>query len=287
MGLALLLALAAGATWAIGMTVAKPALRHIDALSYMLGRWALVAALAFIYAMATGTLLLDNGYALGMAVLAAFIDATLGGLFYLMAMERTPAYQTTTLASIAPLWGVASAILLLGEPLRWETLLAAVLAIAGAYFLFGKRLAIRGRLAGSLFAVVTGALWGFAETVPSKLALEHGLSPASFLLVFSCSGMAAIALLTPLLRPRFPRHIDRRGVGLTVLAGAGGAFLGWLFWLSSLRIAPASAIAPIRGSTLVFSLLYSVLFLRERLTGRALVGVLLVLASVALVSIRL
>jgi drug/metabolite transporter (DMT)-like permease len=286
MEVAILLALASGATWAIGMTVAKPALRHIDVLSYMLGRWLLVAPLALLYAAVTGTLAFTSWFAVALAALAGFIDSTLGGFFYMLAMQRAPAYQTATLASTAPLWGVATAILILGEPLRWEILVAAVLVVSGAYFLVGRRLSIRSHLTGSLFALLTGFLWGFAETVPSKLALEHGLSPASLLFVFSCSGVVTIALMTPFLRTRFPRHVNRSGIALTVLAGAGGAFLGWIFWLSSLSLAPASLISPIRGTTLVFSLIYSVLFLRERLTRRALVGVLLVLAGVVLVSVR-
>jgi transporter family protein len=285
MGLAALLAVAAGATWAIGMTVAKPVLRHIDVLSYMLGRWLLVAPLALLYAAVTGTLSFTGWFAIGMAVLAGFIDSALGGFFYLMAMQRAPAYQTATLASTAPLWGVTTAILILGEPLRWQILVSAGLVVAGAYFLVGRRLNIRSHLAGSLFGLLTGFLWGFAETVPAKLALQRGLSPAMLLFVFSCSGIVTIALAIPLLRARFPRHIDRAGVALTVLGGVGGAFLGWIFWLSSLRLAPASLISPIRGSTLVFALAYSVLFLRERLTKRALFGVLLVLAGVVLVSI--
>ncbi len=286
MGLAVLFAIASGGTWAIGMTAAKPALRHIDALTYMLGRWLLVAPLALVYAAVTGTLRFPDAYSIGMALLAGFIDSTLGGLFYLMAIERTPAYQTTTLASTAPLWGVTTAILVLGEPLRWEVVAAAVLVVAGSFTLVGRRLDLRGHLSGSLFALLTGLLWGIAETVPTKLALERGMSPAALLFLFSCSGVATIALMTPLLRSRFPFRIDRRGVLLTVLAATAGAYLGWIFWLSSLRLAPASVISPIRGSTLVFSLLYSVLLLRERLTGRAIVGVLFVLAGVVLVTLR-
>ncbi len=286
MGWAVFLALSSGATWAIGMTVAKPVLRSIDVLSYMLGRWLLVAPLALLYAAMTGTLDFASGFAIGMAALAGFVDSTLGGFFYLMAMQRAPAYQTATLGSTAPLWGVTTAILILGEPLRWEILVAAVLVVSGAYFLVGRRWSIRGHLAGSLFGLLAGFLWGFAETVPSKLALEHGLSPASLLFVFSCSGIVTIALMTRFLRARFPRRISRRGLALTALAGIGGAFLGWTFWLTSLSLAPASLISPIRGSTLVFSLIYSVLFLRERLTRRALLGVLFVLAGVVLVSLR-
>lgn len=283
---AVLLAVAAGGTWAIGMTAAKPALRYIDPLSYMLGRWVLVAVLSLLYALATGNLAFSNVPAIALAVAAGFIDATLGGLFYLLAMQRTPAYQTTTLSSAAPFWGVAFAILLLGEPLRWEVFVAALLVVGGAFFLVGGRLALFSHLAGSLFALLASLLWGFAETVPSKLALEGGLNPETLLFVFACTAVATISILTFWLRPRFPLRVQRRGIALTVLAGAGGAFLGWVLWLSSLELAPASLISPIRGSTLVFSLIYSILFLRERITLRALWGALLVLGGVLLVSLR-
>jgi transporter family protein len=281
---AILLALASGAAWAIGMTVAKPALRHIDTLSYMFLRWSLVAPLALLYAVGTGTLDFASGTAIGMAALAGFIDSTLGGLFYLMAMERAPAYQTATLASTAPLWGVTTAILILGEPVRWQLFVAAALVVAGAYFLVGRRLRLGAHLSGSLLALLTGFLWGFAETVPSKLALANGMPPATLLFVFSCSGLITIAAMIPLLRSRFPRRTTRTGFHLTVLAGVGGAFLGWLLWLLSLDRAPASVISPIRGSTLLFALLYSMVFLRERLSRRALLGVLLVLGGIVLVS---
>jgi len=285
MELAILWALCAGATWAIGMTAAKPALRHIDVLSYMIGRWALVIPLALLYAAITGSLVFPSWGAVGWAALAGIMDATFGGFFYLMAMQRTPAYQATTLASTAPLWGVTTAILVLGEPVRWQVFVAAAAVVCGAYFLVGRRIRIRDHLTGSFFALLTGFLWGVAETVPSKLALDGGLSPGSLLLVFSAVALTAISAMTPLLRARFPRHIEARGIGLTILAGLGGAFLGWIFWLMSLDLAPASVISPIRGSTLVFSLVYSVLFLRERPSIRAVVGVALVLIGVVLVSL--
>ena len=284
MSLAILLAVASGGTWAIGMTAAKPALRYIDVLSYMLIRWLLVAPLALLYALATGALAFPSWYAVGMAAIAGFLDSTLGGLFYLLAMERAPAYQTATLASTAPVWGVATAILILGEPLWWQVVVAAVLAVIGAYFLVGRRMRIREHLVGSLFGLLTGFLWGFAETIPSKLALQAGISPISLLFVFACSGVVTIGAMVPLLRSRFPRRIERKGVRLTMLSAIGGAFLGWLFWLSALNLAPASVISPVRGSTLVFALVYSVLFLRERPSRLALLGVVLVLGGVLIVS---
>jgi drug/metabolite transporter (DMT)-like permease len=92
-------------------------------------------------------------------------------------------------------------------------------------------------------------------------------------------------LLAPLLRRRIPRRVSPRGYLFVVLSAVAGAFLGWLLWLYALGLAPASVLSPIRGSTLLFALVYSVLFLRERPSARSLVGVGFVAAGVFLVTL--
>lgn len=282
--LAIPLAISAAAAWAIAMTVAKPAIARMDRLSYMLVRWVLVGAFALLYAWAAGVLTVPGWRSAVFAVVAGLLDGTAGSFFYLMAMQRTSAHQTATLSSTAPLWGVIGSILFLGDPLRWTVFVASGLVIAGARFLIAKRSAeTRTEFAGAFFALLTGILWGIAETVPSKLALDTGLAPPMQLLLFATSGLLGTMCLLPFLRRRIPVRITRRG-GLLVGLSAIGAFLGWILWLNSLKLALPSVISPIRGSSMLFAFLYSVLFLRERPTRRAVAGLLLVLGGVLLVS---
>jgi len=283
--LAILLAVSAAAAWAIGMTSAKPGLRYMDLVTYTLARWTLVSALALTYGFVTHSLAFPGWWPVCLAVIAGIIDSTFGGIFYLLAMGRASAHQTTTLSSTAPLWGVMGAVLVLGEPLLWHVVVAAVLVIAGAVFLTEKRIKDQSNAwLGSAFALTAGILWGFAETVPAKLALQAGMSPESLLLTFAVAGALGMLALLPILRPRIPRRVERRGFAFVSLSAVGGAFLGWLLWLHALDLAPASVISPIRGSTLLFALVYSVIFLRERPPGRALIGIALVLAGIMLVS---
>ena len=284
--LAILLAISAAAAWAIGMTAAKPGIRHMDLVSYTIARWLLVSVLALAYALATRNLAFPGWWPILLAISAGILDSTFGGLFYLLAMERTSAHQTTTLSSTAPLWGVLGAVLVLGEPLVWTVMMAAVLVIAGSVFLTERRQSARPKVwLGAAFALITGVLWGFAETVPTKLALQEGMTPETLLLVVALSGALGMFALLPILRPRIPRRVDRRGIIFVVLSSVGGAFFGWLLWLRALNLAPASVISPVRGSTLLFAFIYSVLFLRERPSSRAFIGILLVAAGVLLVSL--
>ena len=283
--LAIPLAVAAAAAWALGMTAAKPALRSWDRVSYLLARWVLVAVLALLYAWIGGGLAFPGWKAAGMAVLAGVLDAAAGGLLYVSALERTSAHRAMTLSNTAPFWGVLASVVFLGEPLRWGVVAAAGLVVVGAWLLT-ERCAANGRASASsetLLALAAGILWGFAETVPSKLALEAGLSPAALLFLFAVSGVLGVLVVTPLLRRRVPRRTERRGLVFVVLSAVGGAFLGWILWLVGLTLAPASVLAPVRGATMVFAFVYSVVFLRERPTRRAILGLAFAVAGVFLV----
>lgn len=279
------LAVGAAAAWALGMTAAKPALRTWDGLSYLTARWLLVGVLAAVYAAVSGQLAVPGWRAAGWAAFAGVLDAAAGGILYVTALSRTSAYRATTLSNTAPFWGVLASVAFLGEPLRGGVVAAAGLVVLGAWFLTEKN-ASSGRPADSLgtaLALATGVLWGFAETVPSKLALEGGLSPATLLLLFAAAGVLSLIALSPLLRRRVPRRVDASGLRFVVLSAAGGAFLGWILWLVGLTLGPASVLSPIRGATMVFAFAYSVIFLRERPSRRALFGAAFALAGVLLV----
>ncbi len=279
------LAVAAAAAWAVGMTAAKPALRSWDSLSYLLWRWVMVAALALLYAGVSGQLAIPGWRPALLAVLAGVVDAAAGGFLYVTALERTSAYRATTLSNTAPFWGVLAAVAFLGEPLGWGVLVAAGLVVAGAWFLTEPRAASAKApdLFGTVLALATGILWGFAETVPSKLALEEGLAPAMLLFLIAVSGVLSVWVFVPLLRRRIPRRIGRQGFGFVTLSAVGGAFLGWILWLVGLDLAPASVLSPVRGATMIFAFAYSVVFLKERPTRRAFLGLALVAAGVFLV----
>jgi len=280
------LALGAAAVWGVAITVAKPGALRMDPVSFIRGRWILATLFASAYAAATGLLVAPSPLAIVWVAAGALLDALLGWVLYMMAMQRAPAYQVTTLASTTPLWGVLASFLLLGEPFRWSSLGAALLVVVGSFFLVGKRDAsMREHRIGLLFAALTGLLWGVAETVPMKKALALGVTPETMLVVYGAVALVGVLLLTPLLRRRFPRRVERGGYVFVVLSAICGASIGWLLWMNGLRFADASLLSPIRGSTLLFAFVYSVVFLKERPSRFALIGVALVFAGVLLVSL--
>jgi drug/metabolite transporter (DMT)-like permease len=283
--MAILLALAAAASWGIAMTIAKPILRYMDPLTFLLVRWGIALVPAVSYALLTHTLVFPDWTAIGYVALASLLNVIIGWTIYMLANLRAPAYQSATLASTAPLWGVVAAIVFLGDPLRWQVLVAGLLVVGGAIFLVQpKALSLRSSGSGAALAVLAGIFWGISETVPTKLAIQHGITSETMLVVLGCVTLLGMSLLTPLLRKRVPRRFNPKGLWLVVLSAISGAFLGWFFWLQGLRLADASVLAPVRGSTLLFTFVFSVIFLRERPSRWAVAGVLLVFGGVMLVS---
>jgi len=269
------------------MTIAKPILRYTDPLTFLLVRWAIALLPALAYGLLTHSLVFPSAAAIGWVAIASLLNVIIGWTIYMLASLSAPAYQAATLASTAPLWGVVAAIVFLGDPLRWQVLVAGLLVVAGAVFLIQRRdRSLReSSVGGAALSVLAGVFWGVSETVPTKLAIAHGINSETMLVVLGCTTLVGMSLLTPLLRRRVPRRFHPRGLWLIILSAVSGAFLGWFFWLQGLRLEHASVLAPIRGSTLLFTFVFSVLFLRERPSRWAVLGVLFVFGGVMLVSI--
>jgi transporter family protein len=76
------------------------------------------------------------------------------------------------------------------------------------------------------------------------------------------------------------------GIWIAFFTAGVGFFLGWILWLSGLRLAEASLLTPIRGGAMtIFAFATSVVLLGERPTPRAFLGAALASAGVVLVSL--
>ena len=69
--------------------------------------------------------------------------------------------------------------------------------------------------------------------------------------------------------------IDSKALGFIILAGISGA-LSWLFYFLALQLGPASGVAALDRLSVVFVLIFSVLFLAEKLTLYKLLGAILI-----------
>ena len=288
MDLAVLLSLAAALSWGVAQVVSKLGLARMELPLYAAVRASFAFLFALPYGLITGAFRFEDPNLIWVAALAGLIDPFLGTLLYMYALKHGEAHGAAALANTAPFWGVATAVVFLGEPARYVTFLAALLVVIGAYFLIaptGKR-ERTGSIVGGLASLGAALLWGIAETGPAKYCLSRGMSPAEFQLVLV--GIASITWWTTALARRSPskRRLDPVGLWIAFFTAGVGFFLGWILWLSGLRLAEASVLTPIRGGAMtIFAFATSVVLLGERPTYRAFLGAALASAGVVLVSL--
>lgn len=286
--LAIFLAIAAAIFWALTQVLTKTGLQRMDLISYASFRP--LFALLFIvpYGLFVSEFHFVGPNFIGVAILSGIIDPFIGSFLYFFAIKKSSAHETASLANTAPFWGVVTAVLFLGERPRPVVFIAALLVVSGAYFLVTRRVtpSTNHSLWGTLPALGAGVLWGVTETVPAKYCLNQGMSPVSYLLIMVSTAAVSwnlVALFTKNHHFRF--NYPWRDIGVAMLTAFTGFFLGWVLWLTGLQMAPASLLAPIRGSMTLFAFLLSIVLLRERPTRRSALGVFLTFGGVFLVSI--
>jgi len=223
---------------------------------------------------------------IGWAALAGALDCFLGVLMFMLALKRISAHEAIPLANSAPMWGVVAAWLFLHEALLPVTLIAAALVVIGAYLFTARGRGGSTQMSpiGLALALGAGVSWGIAETVLTKYCLSQGMPPATFQLVMVLTAMVLWVVMDRLTRrgrkgPASPLI----GILYGILSGFTGFFLGWILWLRGMNLAPASVLAPIRGTTTLFAFAASVVFLHERPSLRAVLAMSFIVAGVLLV----
>lgn len=79
-------------------------------------------------------------------------------------------------------------------------------------------------------------------------------------------------------------EIESRTLTFIALSGVAGA-LSWLFYFFALKNGPASGVAALDRLSVVFVVVFAILFLAEKLTAKIAIGALLITAGAVLMSI--
>ena len=284
----ILFALAGALCWAVSPIISKIALRDTDVSVFATIR--MLSGLLFIilYGIFTGGFVFSSVELASVAALGGILDPFIGVIIFLYALKRMKVYKAGPLVSTAPFWGVLSAVLFLGEEPRLLLFLVAFIMAVGGYFLVsGEKTRIDAREVWKwalLIVLVSSFLYGFAEAVPCKYALTGGMSILTFQLIFVLAGTIPWGMMLCVDRIKKKLSYSRRGIGFGVLDGFSMFFIGWFLWLSAIEAAPASVIAPVRGSVVLFTFLLSILLLGERPTKKNSLGMFAIVAGVVLVT---
>jgi len=221
----------------------------------------------------------------GLLLLSLSSGLVIGDTLYLVALREIGVARAMPLSGTFPLSTLLFERLLLGTPLHPSLLAGSLLVGLGVVLLASGR---RGcdndntpplrLLRGALCALAASLLWGLAVTL-LKPALAHlTMVQANAVRMPIVTLLLYVFMLRPSGQPL--RALSRRAWVLLIGSGLSGMGLGAYMFLSALAQIGPSKTVTLTSASPVFGVALAVLFLREKITLRALVGAACCLAGV-------
>jgi O-acetylserine/cysteine efflux transporter len=176
-------------------------------------------------------------------------------------------------------------ILILGEDVRWKRWAGIALSFAGV-LVIGFNPSVFDSLAG-LALVVLSAFIGALGMVAIKRV--HGIRPLELQAWFAWTSLPVLlGLSLALERDQLAslRALDLTGVGALLYTALAASLIAHTSFYALLQRYPVTTIAPVTVLAPVFSVLFVVLLLGERLDWRMVIGGVMTLAGVVVIARR-
>ncbi len=253
----------------VDSTVAT-ALRTIVVLVFAWGMVFLVGSQSGIYHLTRRTLLflILSGAATGASWLCYYRALQLGNVNQVTPIDKS----STVLAMIL-------AILILHESVTWLKVVAMVLILVGTMLMITRqRGGVKQSRSGWLFFAVLSAVFAALTSILGKIGIEGVESNLST--AIRTSVVLVMAWMMVLLTGKAPQvgKVSLRSAAFLTLSGiATGA--SWLCYYRALQLGPASVVVPIDKLSILVTVLFSRIALKEKLSGQALAGLILIVAG--------
>lgn len=203
---------------------------------------------------------------------------------YFKALQLGDVNKVTPIDKSSILLTMLLAFLLLGEPLNWGKALCMVLIGAGTFLMIEKKRNTEEPKAGKhgwMFYAVLSAVFAALTTILGKIGIEHidsnlGTAIRTIFVLL----MAWIIVFTRG-KQKGIRQIDTKSWFFLIFSGVATG-LSWLCYYRALQTGQASLVAPIDKLSILFTVAFSWLFLKEKLTWKSAAGLVLIVAGTLL-----
>jgi uncharacterized membrane protein len=215
--------------------------------------------------------------------LAGLVGTTAGRLLRFVSIERVGASVSSALINLYPFVAAGLAILLLGETVTAPIVAGTAVIVAGTILLSVSGSILGFRPSRLIFPFLSAGCFG-AVSILRKLGLGGAGPILGFAINVTTAMIAFTAFLAATGRLRDFR-CDRRSLGLLIAAGVFEN-AGVLCTVLALRVGSVSVVAPLAGTTPLFVLALSWIFLRdlESVSVRLVVGTSLIVLGVYLIT---
>ncbi|WP_115727800.1 EamA family transporter [Actinomyces culturomici] len=264
--------------------LAKLGVESTDSDVATAARTGVVLVLAWIVAAASGSLTAlahIPASAWGFLIASGFATGA-SWICYFHALATGPVSAVTPIDKASTPLTVLLALLLLGEGASPLKLAAVVVYLVGALLMIPRSdegaAAAPVRLGAWLPWACGSALFAALTSVLGKLGVESVPSDLATAIRTVVVAILAFAIVLGRGKSAGLRGIERREAGFLLASGlATGA--SWLFFYRALQTGPASGVVPIDKLSILVSIVFARIVLGERLDGRALAGLALIVAA--------
>ena len=264
--------------------LAKIGIRHTDSHLATALRTVVVLVFAWVMVFVAGSqstigeisartllFLVLSGLSTGASWLCYFRALSIGDVNKVVPIDKSSVVLTILLAA-----------LFLGEPIRWYTGVSMVLILGGTLLMIERRSDAGGsQKRGYLIYAVLSVVFAALTSILGKVGIEGvesnlGTAIRTGVVLIMAWGMVFLTGKQTQIR-----QIDRRSWLFLVLSGLATG-LSWLFFYRALQNGPASVVLPIDKLSILVTVLFSRLVFKERLSRRASIGLVLVVAGTLL-----
>lgn len=232
------------------------------------------------------TLIINNGTTTAQYLKTILLCAvcSLGLVFYLLSLRYSAISIAVPLSSIN-IFSILTAVFILGEAFRSVYFISFALAIAGILISQSFRFDKKGRSwnKGTTYALLASLFWGISYALFKFSASWLGAIPLAFILECCVTITASIWILLSKTKNFIRKeelsanNIKHYLVLATLLVG------GTLFFNLAIQQIPVLVINIFGNFTMVVSILAGVLIYREKLSLQQIIGIALVIVSIAIV----
>lgn len=227
---------------------------------------------------------------IALLALSGIIGIGLGDTAYFTALNSLGARRTLLMETSSPPMGALLALIFIGEQLNYSTWCGILLTIVGIAWVISERNPVNN-LTVSFQGIIWGILAAIAQAVGSVISrfalIQSDISPLESTLIRLVGGTVIVLglLFFPTTKAKTDWQFSLRSLGIIAIAAFGSTYLGIWLQQTSLKFAPTGIAQTFLATSPLF-ILPIVALQGERISLRAILGVLVSLGGIAIMFIR-
>lgn len=287
-GLGVLYGISTALIWGLGYVIVKSQAGKWTSINLLLVRALAGGATAFLFYLFIDTResLLHLAPSVWFLIIGSVLTGFWGADFvFIVALKDLPLSYLFPIQASYPLFAAGLAWLFLGDVVTFWTALGAVLVLSGISLIGseekqpGSIVSKSIRKRGFVLATLSAFGWGV-----STVLLESALEDHDPITINAGVGVLTALCFLAVSKPRealsFFRENPRSGGAVSIAGSLGGTGLANLFFLLAIGALGAAQAAILSSITPLFTAIFAVLFLHEKLTSKLSLGTILTVAGV-------